>query len=195
MRTFFFANLLFIFLFVQQTQAQTWAIDPAHSDVKFTVTHLVISEVEGEFTSYEGQITGNKSDQDFSGAKVSFSVDVNSVDTDIEKRDEHLRSAEFFDVANHPKMTFESTSFKKKGKGYELKGKLTMRGVTQDVSFDVKHGGTVKDPYGNTKAGFKATTTISRKSFGLTWSAMTEAGGAVVGDEVEITLNLQFAKK
>lgn len=170
-----------------------WNIDNAHSLVGFTVTHLVISEVDGSFKTYSGSISAPTAD--FNGATIDFSVDVNSVNTENDMRDNHLKGPDFFDAAKYPKMTFKSTSFKKlAGNKYELVGNLTIKSVTKSVKFDVTYGGTVKDPYGNTKAGFKATTVISRSAYGLTWSAVTEAGGAVVGDDVTINLKLEFAQ-
>lgn len=170
-----------------------WNIDNAHSLVGFTVTHLVISEVDGSFKTYSGTISAPTSD--FNGASIDFAVDVNSVNTENDMRDKHLKGPDFFDADKFPKMTFKSTSFKKlSGNKYELLGNLTIKGVAKPVKFDVTFGGTVKDPYGNTKAGFKATTVISRSAYGLTWSAVTEAGGAVVSDDVTINLKLEFAQ-
>lgn len=170
-----------------------WNIDNAHSSVGFTVTHLVISEVDGSFKTYSGTISAPT--PDFVGATIDFTVDVNSVNTENEMRDKHLKSPDFFDADKFPKMTFKSASFKKlSGNKYELLGNLTIKDVTKPVKFDVTYGGTVKDPYGNTKAGFKATTVISRSAYGLKWSAVTEAGGAVVSDDVTINLKLEFAQ-
>ncbi|MEO1049016.1 MAG: YceI family protein [Bacteroidota bacterium] len=174
--------------------AGDWAVDVAHSTVKFTVSHLVISEVEGNFKVYSGSVNANGND--FSNAKVDFSVDVNSIDTDNEMRDKHLKSDDFFNAAKFPTMKFKSTSFKKgKGNKYTLAGDLTIRDVTKSVKFDVTYGGTAKDGYGNTKAGFKASTTINRFDYGLKWNALTEAGGATVGKEVDIDLKLELAAK
>lgn len=176
-----------------QDATGTWANDASHSTVKFTVSHLTVSEVDGRFKTFGGSISATE--KDFNNAKVTFDVDVNSVNTDNEKRDEHLKSDDFFNAAKYPKMSFTSTSFKKvKGNQYKLEGNLTIRDVTQKVIFDVTNGGITKDPWGNIKTGFKATGKISRKSFHLTWNTLTEAGGAVVGDEVSMTLNLEFSK-
>lgn len=174
-------------------QASKWNVDASHSNVKFSVSHLMVSDMEGQFNKFDGSIDAPTTE--FSNAQVNFTVDVASVNTDNEKRDAHLKSDDFFNAEKYPKMTFKSTSFKKgKGNNYTLEGDLTLRDVTKKVKFDVTYGGTVKDPYGNTKAGFKANTKISRKAYGLKWSAMTEAGGAVVGDEVTIMLRLEFGK-
>lgn len=172
----------------------TWLVDNVHSNVKFSVTHLVISEVEGSFKVYSGTLITQKSD--FTDAAVDFAVDVPSIDTDNEMRDKHLKSADFFNVEQYPRMTFKSVSWKMTGdQSYALEGDLTIRDSTKRVTFAVVHGGTIKDPWGNTKAGFKATTVINRFDFGLKWNALTEAGGATVGKNVSITLNLEFAQK
>lgn len=174
--------------------AQTkWSVDNAHSSVGFSVPHLLISEVEGNFKKFNGSITAAK--PDFSDARVEFAVDVNSIDTDSEMRDNHLKAEDFFNASQFPTMTFKSTSFKKVGGNkYELAGNLTIRNKTNPVKFLVTYGGTANDGYGNTKAGFKATTTINRFDYDLTWNKLTEAGGATVGKEVTLNLKLQFAK-
>jgi len=175
--------------------AQTkWSVDPVHSSVKFSVTHLVISEVEGQFKKFDGAVTTKT--PDFSNSEVNFTVDVNSIDTDNENRDKHLKSPDFFDAEKYPSMTFKSTSLKKlSGNKYQLNGNLTLHGVTKPVKFDVTYGGTAKDGYGNTKAGFKASTVINRFDYGLKWNNLTEAGGATVGKDVTIDLRLQFAQQ
>lgn len=172
----------------------TWTVDNAHSNVKFSVTHMVISEVEGNFRVYSGSI--QSSTQDFVDAAVDFSVDVNSINTENEMRDKHLKSEDFFNAEKYPAMTFKSTSWKKTDdQRYILEGDLTIRDVTKRVSFTVVYGGTMKDGYGNTKVGFKGTTTINRFDYNLKWNALTEAGGAMVSKDVNITLNLEFAQK
>jgi polyisoprenoid-binding protein YceI len=169
-----------------------WNIDNAHSKVKFAVTHLVISEVEGSFRVYSGSI--RSANPDFGNATVEFSVDVNSIDTENEMRDKHLKADDFFSAAQYPKMTFKSVSWKKiDGRNSILEGDLTIRDVTRRVPFKVTFGGITKDPYGNTKAGFKAIGVINRFDYGLKWNAVTEAGGAIVGKDVHVILNLQFA--
>jgi polyisoprenoid-binding protein YceI len=171
-----------------------WNLDKSHSSVKFSVQHLVISEAEGSFKMFDGSLE-SKAANDFTDAKVSFNVDVNSINTDDEKRDGHLKSDDFFNAEKYPKMSFVSTSFKKlKDNMYTLEGNLTIRDVTKKVKFSVINGGTVKDPWGNTKTGFKASGKINRKEFGLKWGAVTEAGGAVVGDEVNMVINVEFAQ-
>jgi len=172
----------------------TWTVDNAHSNVKFSVTHMVISEVEGNFKVYSGFI--QSSTQDFVDATVNFSVDVNSTNTENDMRDKHLKSDDFFNAEKFPTMMFKSTSWKKvDGQQYILEGDLTIRDITKRVSFAVVYGGTMKDGYGNTKAGFKGTTTINRFDYNLKWNALTEAGGAMVSKDVNITLNLEFAQK
>jgi polyisoprenoid-binding protein YceI len=171
----------------------TWKIDPAHSEVQFKVKHLVISTVTGSFGKFSGQM--ETENDEFSPAKINFEAAVDSINTNNTDRDSHLKSADFFDAANFPKISFESESFEKTGDAaYKLNGKLTMRGVTKAVALDVEHGGVMTDPYGNTKAGFELQGKVSRKEFGLSWNAVTEAGGVVVGDEVKLLLNIQLAK-
>ncbi len=172
--------------------AKTWNVDKMHSSIKFAVSHLVISEVDGSFKIFDGNIlTAN---EDFTDAKINFTVDVNSINTDNNSRDGHLKSNDFFNVEKFPSMTFVSSSFKKKtGSTYELIGDLTIRDITKKVTFAVKYGGTTKDPYGNTKAGFKATGTINRLQYGLKWNTLTEAGGAIVGSKIDLTINLEMA--
>jgi len=187
---------LFIFLALGAMQfasyAQTnWTVDFVHSSIKFTVTHLVISEVEGVFKTYSGTIISNN--PDFTDASIDFTVDVKSINTDNEMRDKHLKSADFFDAEKYPQITFKSSSFiKLSGNNYELSGDLTMHGISKPVKFAVTYGGTVGDGYGHTKAGFKATTTINRFDYDLKWNAITEAGSAVVSKEVTINIKLEL---
>ena len=167
-----------------------WAIDKVHSNVKFTVTHLVISEVEGYFKIFDGSLEHSK--PDFSDAKINFSVDINSINTDNENRDKHLKSDDFFNAEKFPQMKFESTSFTPLGNNkYKLVGNLTIRDVTKPVTFDVTYGGTANmGP--TTKAGFKAKTTINRFDYGLKWDKATESGGLVVGKDVDIVVNAEL---
>lgn len=172
----------------------TWAIDPTHSEIQFKVKHLVISTVTGSFKSFEGVL---ETDSDnFSDATIQFSADVNSIDTNMPQRDAHLKSADFFDAENHPKLTFVSSSFIQKDEDtYILTGDLTMRGVTKSVALTATYGGQMVDFYGNSKAGFEISGKVNRKDFGLNWGAVTEAGGVVVSDEVKLLLNVQLAKQ
>ena len=168
--------------------AQGWQVDRAHSTVRFAITHMLVSEVDGSFKDFTGTVASEK--EDFSDLKTTFTIQAKSVFTDNEKRDEHLRSADFFDVEKFPTITFTSASFKKVAdKKYELTGKLSMHGVTKDVKWDVKVNGPVKSPYGDTRAGFKATTIINRVEFGVGTSS------PALSDEVEITVNLELQKK
>jgi polyisoprenoid-binding protein YceI len=188
--TLLFAFVLAISLSVM-AQKTSWQIDPAHSKIGFTVSHLVISEVEGQFKKVDAKLVSTN--PDFTDSQIEFSADVNSIDTENEDRDKHLKSADFFDAAKHDKIKFVSKSFKKvSGNNYKLTGDLTIKGVTKPVVLDVVYGGTAKDPYGNTKAGFKVTGKVNRKDYGLTWNALTEAGGAVVGDEVNLIGKLEL---
>lgn len=168
-----------------------WKIDPTHSEVQFKVKHLVISTVTGRFGSYDGKIEADG--DDFENAKVTFTADINSISTNDKDRDQHLKSDDFFNAEEYPQLKFESKNFEKVGDGeYKVTGDLTIRDVTKEVELDVVHGGTVGDPYGNTKARFEVTGTINRKEFGLTWDAVTEAGKVVVGNKIRLQLNVQF---
>jgi polyisoprenoid-binding protein YceI len=173
--------------------AQTnWKLDNSHSNVKFAVEHLAVSETEGNFKSFDGTLVSKNAD--FTDADITFSVDVKSIDTDNEMRDKHLQGDDFFNAEKYPQMKFKSSSFKKvSGNKYILEGDLTIRDVTKKVKFDVVYRGTQKDPYGNTKAGFKATGSIKRMEYGLKWNVMTEAI-SVVADEVNIVVNLEYAQ-
>lgn len=175
--------------------ATTWKLDPTHSEVAFKVKHLVITTVTGYFRSFDGTVE-TEDETDFTTGKVHFTIDTSSIDTNQAQRDEHLKSADFFDATNYPQITFTSTSITTKGEDeFVLNGDLTVRGITKPVQFNVEFGGTVTDPYGNFKAGFEVSGKISRKDFGLTWSAVTEAGAVVVSDDVKITASVQFVKQ
>ena len=171
----------------------TWKIDPAHSEVNFKVKHLVVSTVRGHFDNFNATIETSK--EDFSDAIIKFEADVNSINTNNEQRDTHLKSADFFDAENHPKMTFESTSVKKiSDHEMEVKGKLTLRGVTKEVSLNVIYNGVVSG-FGDVKvAGFDISTKLNRFDYGLQWNALTEAGGVVVSNEVKIEIQAEFNK-
>lgn len=169
-----------------------WTIDPTHSEVSFKVKHLVISTVTGYFRKFEG--SAESATGDFDGATVGFSADIDSIDTNQSDRDGHLKSADFFDAANHPKLTFTG-KINKSGGDYKLLGDLTIRGNKHSVELDVDFGGVTGDPYGQTKAGFEIEGKISRKEFGLTWSAVTEAGSVVVSDQVRLILSVQLVKQ
>ena len=174
--------------------AQTnWKFDKSHTSIGFSVTHLLITDVEGRFKSFDGSIA-TKGD-DFEHASVEFWADIASIDTDNEKRDSHLKSDDFFNAEKYPKMTFKGKSMKKSGKNtYKLTGDLTIRDVTKTVVLDVVHKGTTKDPWGNTKAGFRISGEVNRFDYNLKWNTLTEAGGAVVGKTVTLVINMQLVK-
>lgn len=172
----------------------TWALDPTHSELLFRVRHLMIASVKGEFRKFN--VTLQVNGDDFSGASVSASVDIDSIDTNNADRDGHLKSPDFFDMASHPAMTFNSTSVTKSSDtDYVLHGDLTIKGVTKSVAVQVEFGGMNKDPWGNEKAGYSFSTTINRNDFGLTWNAALETGGVLVSEEVKISGELQFVKQ
>jgi polyisoprenoid-binding protein YceI len=174
--------------------ATKWAIDPAHSEVKFKVKHLVISTVTGQFREIRGKVESEGNG--FDGASVYFEADVNSIDTGNEDRDAHLKSEDFFKADEYPSLTFESKNFKSAGDNdYEVTGDITIRGTTKPITLKATHGGTVQDPYGNTKAGFEISGELNRKDFGLEWNAVTEAGNVVVGDKVKLALDVQLIKE
>jgi polyisoprenoid-binding protein YceI len=174
--------------------AATWTIDPDHSNVGFKVRHLMVSNVKGSFDKYTGTIDIN--DKDITKSKVEVSIDTSSINTNQQKRDEHLRSADFFDVAKFPTMTFVSKKVTKAGKGkLKVTGDLTLHGVTREVVLDVEPlSKESKDLYGNLRRGTTATTKINRKDFGLVWNKVLETGGVAVGDEVSITLEIEMIK-
>lgn len=178
---------------ISPAQAPTkWVLDKAHTNVRFSVAHLVVSDVDGSFKSFDGSMTSAK--PDFTDAAISFTADVASINTDNENRDKHLQSDDFFNAAKFPQIKFASKSFQSLGNNkYKLTGDLTIRDVTKPVVFDVTYGGTVT-AMGGTHAGFKAKSSINRFDYNLKWSAATEAGGLVVGKDVEITLNIDFKK-
>ena len=169
-----------------------WVLDPTHSELTFKVKHLMISNVKGEFKNFKAEIDH----EDFENGKVKVTVETSSVFTNNTDRDNHLRSIDFFDAENHPAMTFESTNFvKESDDAYKLKGLLTIKGVSKEVSLDVEYGGTNKDPWGNVKAGFSFSGKIFRKEWGLNWNAALETGGVLVSDEVFIGGEVQFVKQ
>jgi polyisoprenoid-binding protein YceI len=176
------------------TEVKTkWSIDTTHTEVLFKVKHLVISTVTGSFKKFSGEVISEA--EDFDNANAAFSIDVNSIDTNQSDRDAHLKSEDFFAAAQYPSLTFSNGTLKKvKGNEYTLTGDLTIRNVTKRVELDVEFGGTTVDPWGNTKAGFEINGKINRKEFGLSWNALTEAGGMVVSEEVKLHLNVELAK-
>ncbi len=172
----------------------TWSLDPAHSEVQFKIKHLVISTVTGTFKVFGGSVVSNG--EDFENSTINFSIDTNSIDTNQADRDGHLKSDDFFASEKYPTINFSSTAIVKVSETeFKLIGDLTIRDVTKSVTLDAELGGIMVDPYGNTKVGFEVNGKINRKDFGLTWSAVTEAGGVVVSDEVKLHINVQFAKQ
>jgi polyisoprenoid-binding protein YceI len=171
-----------------------WAIDPSHSEISFKIKHLVVTTLTGKFDTFEGTL--ESANEDFSDAKISFSADVASINTGNADRDGHLKSDDFFNAETFPKLIFNSTSFTKTGDTeYKLVGDITLRDVTKPIELSVEYGGTIVDPWGNTKAGFEINGKLKRKEFGLKWDAITEAGGAVVSDEIKLHLNIELAKQ
>lgn len=168
----------------------TWKLDASHSAIEFSVRHMMISKVRGHFSRFEGALELDPSD--LTRARVEATIDAASLDTAEDKRDAHLRSADFFDAEEHPKLSFRSTSITKKGeRRYELVGELTIRDVTRPISFDVTVEGPAKDPWGNQRLGFSLKGELDREDYGLTWNQALEAGGVLVGKKVEIAAELQ----
>jgi polyisoprenoid-binding protein YceI len=169
-----------------------YKIDPAHSIIGFAIRHLEINWVEGRFKDFTGTI--NYDDKDVTKSTVEFTAKIESIDTGVEPRNKHLRTADFFDVAKYPEMTFKSAKVERKGKGYVLYGDLTLKGVTKQVALPFTITGAVKDPWGNTRFGIQAQTKINRRDYGITYGNALPAGGMDVGDEVTINLQLEAMK-
>jgi polyisoprenoid-binding protein YceI len=168
--------------------AGTWNIDPLHSEVGFSVRHMMVSKVRGKFTKFSGDLVTAENPL---ASSVNAEIDLSSIDTGAEQRDGHLRSPDFFDTENHPVMTYRSTGIRAKGDGYVLDGELTLKGVTKNVPLTLELNGFGPDPYGGTRAGFTATGEINRQDFGVTWNAAMEHGGVVVSDKVNIHLEIE----
>ncbi len=172
----------------------TYTIDNAHSAANFTIKHMMITKVHGGFENVSGEFQYDESD--LKNSYVKAEIDVTTINTKEPQRDAHLKSADFFEVEKYPKMIFESKSFQLKGSEIIVLGSLTIKDVTREVELLVEElSGEVKDPWGNTKRAISAKTKINRKEFGLTWNAALEAGGVLVGEEVQISLDIQFLKK
>ncbi|MDR2205510.1 MAG: YceI family protein [Flavobacteriaceae bacterium] len=165
-----------------------WILDPTHSEITFKVRHMMISNLKGEFTIFHAEIEAKN--DDFTNAKTTAEIDVNSIFTNNADRDNHLKNSDFFNVEQHSKIIFKSDSV-----NGEISGNLTMNGITKSVILDIDFGGINKDPWGNTKAGFSFSGKINRSDFGLTWNAALETGGVMVSDEVKIAGELQFVKQ
>jgi polyisoprenoid-binding protein YceI len=170
-----------------------WEIDTSHSAIHFWVRHLVISKVHGRFAKWSGTVTLDE--QDLAASTVEVRIDAASIDTQVADRDAHLRSADFLDAANHPALTFASKKIEKAGEGYRVTGDLTLRGVTRQVTLDAEFAGLAKDPWGNQRAGFSAKAALDRRDYGLVWNAALEAGGVLVGEKVEISIELEAVKQ
>ena len=171
----------------------TWAADPTHSEILFKVKHLMITNVKGEFRKFNADVVTEGTD--FTKASIKATIDASSVFTNEDKRDGHLKSGDFFDVEKYPELTFDGKSLKKvDDDNYELKGILTIKDVSKEVTFDVEFGGLAKDPFGNEKAGFSISGKLNRKDFGLNWNAALETGGVLVSEEVKLTAEVQLVK-
>jgi polyisoprenoid-binding protein YceI len=170
-----------------------WALDTTHTEIQFKVKHLVISTVTGFFKKFSGSVESNG--DSFDGASVEFEADVDSLDTNNTDRDNHLKSPDFFAADQYPTLKFSGVLRQTSNDHYKLEGDLTLRGVTKPVVLEATSGGTMKDPWGNTKAGFEINGVINRKEFGLNWNALTEAGGMVVSEDVKLHVNAELAKQ
>lgn len=172
----------------------SWQLDYTHSHIQFSVRHMMISKVKGEFEKFEGTVSFDEANP--TNTTVNVSVDLSSINTREEKRDGHLRSADFFDVENYPTMTFVSKRVEKTGENTgKLIGDLTIRGITKEVTLNVEYAGQAKSPWGTVSAGFTAAGKINRKEFGLTWNAALETGGVLVGEDVEIAIEVELVKQ
>jgi polyisoprenoid-binding protein YceI len=169
-----------------------WNIDAAHSGINFSIRHLVVSKVRGRFAKYSGSLELDA--QDLTRSSVEVTIDASSIDTGVGQRDDHLRSADFFDAAKFPELRFRSKRIEKVGNDYRVHGELTIRDITREVTLDVEYGGNAKDPWGNERVAFAAKTSIDRKDFGLSWNQALEAGGVLVGERVDIELELEAVK-
>jgi polyisoprenoid-binding protein YceI len=171
-----------------------WKIDNMHSEITFKVRHMMISNVTGFFSDFDANIISEN--EDFSNAKFIFNASIDSIQTGVKDRDEHLKSADFFDSNQFPKLNFESTSLHiKGGNEFELHGNMNIKGIEKQITLNLSVAGIAVDPYGQTKAGMEITGKIKRSDFGLTWSAVTEAGHIVVSDDIQINCQLQFIKQ
>lgn len=169
-----------------------WNLDKTHSKLQFSARHMIISEVTGHFKNFE---VSTLADNDFLDSEVEVTIDAKSLDTGIIERDNHLKSPDFFDVENYPQITFKSTKVEKvDDESYKLYGDFTIRNITKPIVLDVAYGGTIKDPWGNTRAGFKVTGKINRFDYDLKWNALMETGGAVVGKNINITCDIELTK-
>ena len=172
----------------------TWAIDPTHSEIGFKVKHMMFTNVSGKFNLFAADITNEE--ESFETSAINFSAEVNSINTGNDDRDNHLKSADFFDVENFGNLTFKSTSVKKINEGeYKISGDLTIKEVIKNITLDAEYSGLMKDPWGNTKIGLSLNGKINRKEFGLTWNAALETGGVLVGEDIKLNAEVQFVKQ
>jgi polyisoprenoid-binding protein YceI len=172
----------------------TWVIDASHSEIGFKVRHLLVTNVTGKFDKFEGSI--DSPSDDFSDATIKFTAEVNSINTNSEQRDGHLKADDFFNAETYPHLSFTSTSFQKvSGNDFKLVGDITIRNITKSIELSVEYAGIANDPWGNTKSGFEINGRINRKDFDLKWDAITETGSAMLGEEVKLNLNIQLAKQ
>ena len=171
-----------------------WVIDPAHSEIQFKVKHLMITTVTGYFEKFNLEVE-TENDDFTTASKIEFTADIDSINTNNQQRDTHLKSADFFDAATSPQLKYRGKKYEQAGDAFKLSGDLTIRNTTKPVTVNVEFGGIVVDPYGQTKAGFTVTGKISRKEFGLTWNAVTEAGQVVVSDEIRVNAEIQLIKQ
>jgi|WetSurMetagenome_2_1015567.scaffolds.fasta_scaffold436445_2 polyisoprenoid-binding protein YceI len=192
-KNFFLIALIMMVFSGLTVAADTFTIDPSHSNIGFSVRHLVISNVKGTFADFAGTIVYDSSD--VTKSSVNVTIKVASINTAVEARDTHLKSPDFFDAAKYPEITFQSTKVEKTDSGLMVYGKFTMHGVTKDIAIPFAILGTTKDPWGNFRLGAEGTLSINRLDYGLAWSKLTEAGGLVVGNEVKIDLNVEAVKK
>ncbi len=194
MKTIIISALILAATVFANAQTSQWGYDDTHAKVGFSISHFGISETEGKFTKFSGTVLSDK--PDFSDAKIEITIDVNSINTEAPQRDAHLKSADFFDVAKFPAIVFKSKKLTAAGKNkYKLTGDITMHGVTKEITLDVTYKGKVVDPYKNTKAGFKLSGTLNRNDFGLSWNGKLASGEILVGNEVELMINIELIKK
>jgi polyisoprenoid-binding protein YceI len=194
MKSVFLLLTITFFSLTSFAQTTLWGYDASHAKVGFSISHFGISETEGKFTKFDGKVQSDKAD--FSDAKIEFTIDVNSINTEDVKRDAHLKSPDFFDTEKFPSITFVSKRLKSAGKNkYALTGLLTMHGVSKEITLDVAYKGTVVDPYKNTKAGFKISGSLDRTAFGLKWNGNLGTGELLVGNEVMLDINIELIRK
>jgi polyisoprenoid-binding protein YceI len=192
MRGIIIASLLGFFPLGVGAETARWDIDPDHSVIEFRVTHMVVSKTSGRFTDYRGFVEMDAETKAFK--TIDATIQAGSINTNHEKRDTHLRNADFLDVARFPTITYRMKTYQKEGETYKIVGNLTLRGVTKEILLIGAFNGTAKDPWGNTRAGFTAEGKLNRKDFGMIWNKTLDSGGLVVGDEVQIRLDIECIK-